>query len=306
MNLIKNEVIKQLKSIQNKYNEFDYTDENIESYVDLVMNRSTNDCKESMLQHIMDSHYREFVKEYSHVIITKGKYGKHYIHIKHHSRLYSPMDIYVSKHTGNTIDDVYKKAEVFNTIYSNCFTTSEIKFPTGNIVFANFFKNSKGDDYAFEMPEEYKYKDPYSINHSFGEQATMQMLSDTHGLGFVQLGNTTAAVYKVTDDHIVITSAYLYWDDEEGYECEIAPPFDWELLGEISCDVWRVEFIDQQNFDKGDTLPLDHKNYQYNEPFKATVNPGKWQVKNRYHFMNDNTFLEKGEVPIWVDIQRIT
>ena len=80
-------------------------------------------------------------------------------------------------------------------------------------------------------------------------------------------------------------------------------PEGWELLGTICCDVWRVEFIDQKNFNKGDVLPINHKKYQHNPPFKGKVNPGLWSIKNRYHFIQDETKKE-GEYPMWVELTR--
>ncbi len=301
-----------LKSIQNRFNRCDFDDKSVLRYSTLIMyddrkkRKRTRKEKESFLQHIINEHTREIVKEYSHVVISKGVYDKYYIQIKGRGdRLYtSQMDIYISKRSGRTLDLVYERAEVFNKIHSEGYTECQVEFPTGNILFANYFKNKAQDDYAFEMPDDLKYKSYYSINHSFGEQATMKMLSQTHGLGYVQLGNTSATVYKIGDDRIIITTAYPYYDDDDGYEHDIPIPSDWEKLGEVCCNVWRVEFIDQANFDKGDALPLDHKEYQYNEPFTGKVNPGIWNIKNRYHFMNDDVYMKKGEIPIWVEIVR--
>lgn len=310
--LTQEEIKKQLKSVQNEYNAYDFDDESILRYSLLIMYDEKNKRprtrkeKESFLHHIMDEHRRELVKEYSHVVIAKGTYGKYYILIKTRRGLYSPMDIYVSKRLGTTVDDVYKKAEVFNKIHSEKSVEGQVEFPTGNILFANFFKNSKCDDYAFEVPDDLKYGSECSINHSYGEQKTMEILSKTHGLGYVQLGNTSAAVYKVNDDKIVMCTLWPQLYDEEEGEVDVPIPADWKLLGEVCCDVWRVEFIDQANFDKGDTIPIDHKAYEYNKPFKGKVNPGTWHIKNRYHFMNDESYLRKGKIPTWVELNRIS
>lgn len=309
--LTQKEIERRLRSVQNEYNTRDLDEDSVLRYALLIMydekkkRKRSRKEKESLLLHIMDEHYRELVKEYSNVVIAKGKYGKHYIYIKTRRGLYSPMDVYVSERLGTTVDDVYRKAEVFNKIHREKCVQSQVEFPTGNLLFANFFKNSKCDDYAFEMPDDLKYKSGYSINHSYGEQATMDVLSQTHGLGYVQLGNTSAAVYKVNDDKLVMCTLYPYDYDDEAGEVEVPIPGDWELLGEVCCDVWRVEFIDQANFDKGDAVPIDHKEYQYNPVFKGKVNPGTWHVKNRYHYMNDETFLKKGEIPIWVELNRV-
>jgi len=300
---------KKLRSIQNKFNQNHLDDKSIAAYALLIMHdgkekrKRTRKEKESFLQHIILEHTREFVKEYSHVIISKGVYGKYYIHIKGR-RMYSPMDLYVHERVNRTVEDVYAVAEIFNKIHSEGCTECQVEFPTGNILFSNFFKNKARDDYEFAMPDNLQYRSGYSINHSFGEQATMKTLSETHGLGYVQLGNTSAAIYKIGDDRIVMTTLYPTYEDEDGYENDIEPPDDWEEIGTISCDVWRVEFIDQANFDKGDGLPLDHEGYNNNKPCKGKVNPGTWTVRNRYHYMNDDHYLKKGEIPIWVELTR--
>jgi hypothetical protein len=257
--------------------------------------------KESFLQHIIDNHSRELVKEYNHIVISKGKYGKYFIQIKRGERLYPITEIYVSDRLGSTVETVYETAEALEKIHTQKYVESTVEFPTGEIIFANFFKNSKADDYAFEMPEDFKYTDKFSINHSLGEQRTMEVLSQIHGLCYVQLGNTSAAVYKVSDDKIVMTNP---WVEDYAEDTVIQIPKDWELIGEVCCDVWRVECIDQQNFDKGDALPIDHEEYQYNVPFKGKVNPGTWDVKCSYHFMRDEVEIKAGRIPIWVELTR--
>jgi hypothetical protein len=216
------------------------------------------------------------------------------------------MDLYAFKsHEEEIIKEIHQTAEKFNEILVNGYTSTEIKFPTGEILFSNFFKNSAGNDYAFDVPKDLKHKELYSINHAFGEQNCMDLLSKEHGLGYVQLGNTSVSIYKVNDDKIIMTSQWAcYYDEEADTETDIPVPDGWELLGNVDCDVWRVEFIDKVNFDKGDVLPLDHKKYEYNEPFTGKVNPGIWTIKNTYHFMDDRVETRKGNIPVWVEMNR--
>ena len=303
-------ITERLQAIQNRYNRYTFDDDSVKSYVIFVMydekkkRYRTRKEKEDYLMVVCDQHYRELVKEYSHVVISKRKYGQHHIQIKGRGgKLYNDsMDLVVSERMGRTIEMVYEKAEAFNKIHSEKCVTGQVEFPTGNILFANFFKNSKEDDYAFEIPGDIKYSSQNSINHALGEQNTMKILSDVHGLGYAQLGNTSAAIYKVGDDRIVMTNCYLeYYDEDKDQYLDVVMPKDWELIGEVCCDVWRVEFIDQENFDKGDTFPLD----KYDN-FSAQVSPGTWTIKNNYHFMNDDSFLKKGQVPVWVELTKET
>ena len=75
-------------------------------------------------------------------------------------------------------------------------------------------------------------------------------------------GITSANIYLVNDDRIVITPCYPVYFDEDDVERDLEAPLTWAYLGTVSCDVWRIEFIDQKNFDKGDALPIDRKEYE--------------------------------------------
>lgn len=307
--MTKEEIIEQLKTIKNKYNAHNFDDASIEHrakfiYEDQEGNEKDEERQKMSISFVKDEHYRELVKELSHVDIAKNKHGMHYIYVKRGSKAYELLHIFVHEQ-GSTLQEVCDIAEQVNTIYKEKCVKGTVEFPTGEIIFANFFKNKACNDYAFDEPEDVKYTDLYSINHSFGEQNTMRILSETHGLGYVQLGNTSAAVYKISDDKLIITSTWAYFYDEEtDTEEDIPVPEGWEFLGEIDCDVWRVEFIDKQNFDKGDALPIDHKEYEYNKPFTGKVNPGTWSIINRYHHMRDEDPMSRGEIPVWVELIR--
>lgn len=308
MELTTEKITEKLQSIQNRFNRYTFDNKTIAHYITFIEydkkeNRErTEKEKGEFIRIVCGQHYREFVKDYSHVVIAKDKYSKYFIYVKgKNDKLYNTsLDLFVSNRLERTIDVVYDTAEKFNIIVSNKYVTGQIEFPTGNVLFANFFKNPNNDGYAFELKDDEKYSSINSINNELGEQNTMRLLSNNHGLGYVQLGNTSAQIYKVNDDKIIMTQCYLeYYDEEKEKEITISVPEDWELLGEVCCGVWRVEFIDQHNFDKGDTLPLN----KYDN-FCGQVSPGVWTIKNMYHFMNDDSFLKKGEVPIWVELTR--
>ncbi|RLA72705.1 MAG: hypothetical protein DRG78_23530 [Epsilonproteobacteria bacterium] len=310
--ITRNKIRETLRSTQNRFNEHILNDDTIERFTSFIYyddkkkRNRTRAMKQIFLDMKCNDYYRELVKEYSHIVISKGRYGRYYIQIKRDNALYDIMDMYVYERSNNktTIEDVYRTAESFNKIHTDRCVTGNVIFPTGNILFANFFENMKQDDYAFDVPGDLRYKSKYSINHSFGEQNTMKILSETHGLGYVQLGNTSVSVYKVGDDKIIITTCCPYYYDEEGYEHNLTLPKDWEEIGEICCDVWRVEFIDQENFDKGKPLPVTDTEYLHNPPITCKVNPGKWSIKNRYHYIDDDEYTKKGEIPVWVELTR--
>ena len=306
-----NEIREKLKSIQNKLNNTFFDDEQIEHDAKFIfqnkdgLERSLKD-KETFLRIVECDNTRTMYRELSHVVITKDGWKKYFISIKRNEGYYPLMDLAAyGEHEMEMLENIHKIAEVFNTIYRRRYVKSTVEFPTGEILFANYFKNKSTNKYAFEVPEDIEYESEYSINHSFGEQNTMKILSETHGLAYVQLGNTSASVYKINDDKMIVTPPYIcHYDEETNIETEIQIPDEWQFLGTIICDVWRVEFIDKGNFDKGNTLPLNSKEYQYNKPFTGKVNPGTWKIINRYHFMEDDYYTKRGEIPIWVEIER--
>lgn len=305
MTLTKEVIKDKLLAIRNQYNEYKMDDNAIDRsvsfiYYDEHRHERTEEKKKVFLSITINDNYLEFVKEYSYVVLLKNKYGRYYIYLK--GRKHPSIEIYLPKEDTDKIDEiVFKPAEEYNRIFEQKYVYGEVEFPSGEIYFSNYFHNSASDDYAFGMPDGKKYKSLNSINHLLGESNTMRILSEVHGLGYVQLGNTSADVYKINDDKMVITDCYLEDPDTEE---EVEIPAKWEKIGNICCDVWRVEFIDKINFDKGDALPLDDKAYDYNKPFKMKVNPGTWAIKNRYRSMDDHKMLKQGKVPVWVEIER--
>lgn len=303
---IKNKFLK----IKNQFNEHLLSEDTIDKYTSIVMydkekNKRSRKLKESFLMILINDYKRDFVIEFDNVIVSKGARGSiYYIHIKYKDSIYTPMKIFIDKRKGDKPSKAIKIAKEFEKIEKRGYTECNVEFPSGKIVFSNFFKNKKMDDYAFEMPDQLKYKDLYSINHQLGEQNVMKKLSELHGLGYAQLGNCSASIYKISDNHIIVTTTHPYYE-EHGFELELDRQVDWEYLGDICCDVWRIEFIDQENFKKGDALPLDHKEYRYNKPLLTKVNPGIWSVKNRYHYIDDDSELKKGQYPKWVELRRI-
>ena len=301
--ITREEAIKRLSTVQNEYNEYILDDDQVVKLVDSFLKDDKMKKRLAvMVDFLCKEHKREPIRHYKHVDVVEGiGSSRYFIHVKRDGDPYPHplMDIYVRERHGETIDKVFKIAGEINKIYEQGYTEVDVEFPTGNILFANLFRTSSKEDYAFEMPEDLKYKSHYSINNDHGQQETMKKLSELHGLVYCQLSNTSASVYKVSDDKLIVTPAWAYYTDGKGIERDIPLPKHYEFLGSICCDVWRIEAIDQQNFDKGDTQPLD----EY-EHCKGKVNPGRWKVKNFHHFMDDEKFTDNMQLPVWCELTR--
>lgn len=186
-------------------------------------------------------------------------------------------------------------AEVYNRKYTEI---KELNIPTGWLVFANFFANTD-NKYLFDIDERLKYENEYSINNKFGRQTCMNYLAKHHNLGYVQLGNTSCDIYKVNENKIYITATWF--EDKDGKD--ILPPTEWKLLGNICCNVWRVEFIDNSFLTARENFNRERFNKMDN--VMANVAPGKWTVRNYYGDGSDKSLAKKFGYPVWVELNRI-
>ena len=195
---------------------------------------------------------------------------------------------------------MFEKIKEIATIYSRKYTEIiELKIPTGQLVFANWFlSNDRG--YAFDLPEELKYTDDYSINSKYGRQNCMDYMSKEYDLGYVQLGNTTAAIFKLNDDRVIIAPEYYY---DDATDKDVEPPKDWEYLGDISCSVWRVEFADKETLDNNDNFKQE--SLEEEDSVSVQVSPGIWSAKNYYRDYSDKGLAKKFGYPIWVELNRV-
>lgn len=191
------------------------------------------------------------------------------------------------------------KTEEINSIYSKDYTEiKELSVPTGKFVFANYFIDTDSE-YAFSIPNDLRFDEEYSINNKYGRQNCMSYLSKHLGLGYVQLGNTTASIFKISDDKLIIAPEYHYDDTTDE---EIEPPKKWEYLGNISCSVWRVEFTDKINIDNHDSF--NHKRLEEENSVTTNVNPGTWSVRSYYQSNSDNELTKMFGYPVWVELNK--
>lgn len=165
-------------------------------------------------------------------------------------------------------------------IYEEGYQEVYVNFPTGDLVFGNFFAGL--DD----LPEELKHTKEYSINHELGVSNTADWLAENRNLAYAQTGNTSFDVYKISDKQLALVGFY-----EEDYE----PPGKWKKIGHISCEMWRVEFVDRQSFkDNNFDFEAYKKECDYMEFGEVKVQPGVWRVTNSWAFREENVpiFLE--------------
>ena len=115
--LTKNAIEKRLRSMQNRFNQYTFDESLLLSQLLLIMidpktnKKRSRKRKEDFLYIIEGNYYRELVKEYDHVVIAKGKYGKYFIHTKGlGGRLYHPFEMILSERL-NTICKWYTKQQ---------------------------------------------------------------------------------------------------------------------------------------------------------------------------------------------------
>lgn len=156
-----------------------------------------------------------------------------------------------------------------------------VNFPTGELVFGNFFAGLN------DIPAKLEHTHEYSINHEVGVANTAEWLAQNRNLAYAQTGNTSFDVYKISDEKLALVGFY-----EEDYK----PPVEWEKIGHISCDVWRVEFVDRQSFkDNSFDFEAYKKERDYMEFGEVKVSPGLWRMTNSFRFREENVpiILEK-------------
>ncbi|HET8688314.1 MAG TPA: hypothetical protein VFM18_17025 [Methanosarcina sp.] len=191
-----------------------------------------------------------------------------------------------------TEDEIRKIAQQYDEICSKRSEDVDVVFPTGKVMFANFFHPMD------ELPEDIKWSEDFSINGSLGRVNTMKWLAENRGIAYGQLGNTSFAVYKVNDNKLYIAPR---WYGEE--EDEIPPPG--KRVGEIDCGVWRFECIDKANYDKQiGQFPADKDNRGDRESFTVNVAPGKWTMRVYYHHRSEEELTEEFWFPCWAELTR--
>lgn len=201
-----------------------------------------------------------------------------------------------------TREEIVELAQKHSDIMTNRSEDVTVVFPTGELEIANYFR--EGDEGFDELPKDIKWNSEYSIYHAVGRAATAQWLADNRNMAYGQLGNTSCSVYKVNDDKLVITSAYPYGEDEDGYEVEIPVPEGWEFVCGISCGVWRIELVDRKALEEYDFPLEEYKKDEYKDFGSVKVNPGTWEMKTYYQQRSDKELMDDFGFPIWAELNR--
>lgn len=205
-----------------------------------------------------------------------------------------------------SVDEITELAQKHSDIMTRRSEVVTVVFPTGELEIANYFREQGDDDNGFdELPKDIKWNSEYSINTALGREATAQWLADNRNMAYGQLGNTTCAVYKVSDDELVVTSAYPYTEDEEGYEVELTVPEGWEKVCEISCGVWRLELVDRKALDDYGFDLEEYKTDKYKDFGSVKVNAGEWRMKTYYQQRSDKELMDEFGFPVWAELERI-
>lgn len=150
---------------------------------------------------------------------------------------------------------------------------SEIKAPTGELIFANYFKT----DEFYELPGRERYQEP-SINCVAGRNKLMQYLA-TKNVGYGQMGNMSLAIYSNINDIIIGAD-----NPEEDFVEDVKDLIEfneaieeYEKIGYLSLSVWRWQCADKKTL-------LDAGEKPSEESILVRVDPGRYRIEHYYDF----------------------
>ena len=193
-------------------------------------------------------------------------------------------------------------------IQENKKLEADIKIPTGEIVFQNFFRKDK---LHHDPTNEFGYPD---INSLFGRKTLMDYLA-SQDVGYGQMGNMSVAIYSNLEDEILVCDAYMdekisnlndveeYPEDFEEEDIEqakkdgkFAKEFQEYIdkraivrLGKISLSMWRWVCADMSILEEAEEK-IDEDAIVFN------VNKGTWHVEHYFEFAfigKDNSIYSK-------------
>ena len=172
----------------------------------------------------------------------------------------------------------------------------ELTFPTGKVMIDNYFvEEIDGErEYLFDVPEDEKYDEKYTLQTLKGRFNRQDYIAKTHNAGYAQMGNMSVDVYISKDKKKIIIGGEP-WDEETAADKKFNEKFEAEYkkIGHISLSVWRWECADKQVLlDRGHSGEAD---------VEAKVVPGTYVVTHHY----DNTgFKERsGRYQVYSEIE---
>jgi hypothetical protein len=153
---------------------------------------------------------------------------------------------------------------------------TKIEVPTGNLVFANFFRQK----------EIYSPGD-FEINSLLGRIQLAKHLADLN-VGYGQMGNMSVDVWKRTDGKQIIIGDGEYFENSEYYQVH---QNEFIYLGNICLDVWRWMCADKSVLEKhGEKLPklkVDKcVDLEYRDFILAKVESGTWVIHHYYDLLS--------------------
>jgi hypothetical protein len=200
-------------------------------------------------------------------------------------------------------DENHIKPCEFFEVSQRGYLEANIEVPTGDMIFANFFREKKFYD---QKPNRDRYIKE-SINAVRGRDALMQDLA-SENVGYGQMGNMSVAIFLKKDKKEIIVSTDYGYNDKDG-EYEVKHP-GFTLLGKISLEVWRWQCADKKVLlDGGEELPIEldystKKSDSYEDHIMMKVAPGKWNIKHYYDFFTDEK-EESTTAPIYSHLKLV-
>lgn len=171
-------------------------------------------------------------------------------------------------------------------LYESKQLTSVIDVPSGELVFANYFKS---EGIVEDLPKGEAYSEP-GINSVLGRNRVMQYKA-SNNVGYGQMGNMSLTVFGNKKNKIVLGIEEDYLDehlsgaygdeDAQGYKDFKKEIKDEKLKhrGEISLSVWRWECADKSILDMhGEDLS------ELEGSVIVKVAPGQYQIDHYYDF----------------------
>lgn len=181
----------------------------------------------------------------------------------------SNQDISYNKET-NKIERVLKPIKKCAIKFDQENLESIIKINKG-LSFVNFFDE--------EILGKKEHTEDFDINYLSG-QYNVFLEYAKNNVGYFQTGNTSVLIYKhKTKDSILIFDSIFEYLDESSEISDEDKRFyknlakDYENIGSISCEMWRVMFSDINL-----TKLKQHKNDEHQEPVEVKLSKGKYKV----------------------------
>lgn len=165
--------------------------------------------------------------------------------------------------------------------------TGEIEI-NSKMIFSNYFRGFE------DCPDRFKYTDEWSLNFLIGRENITKYKAERN-IAYGQMENMSIGVYVNKErTSIIIGPSYnpSEWDDyesEEDYEKACKEPIfeNYELIGTISCGVWRWECSDLNTVKNDYQIILD----EGLDLVEIDVPYGKWAFEHYYGYTQEKGYI---------------